>query len=42
VNVTKIWFDREGDFLEVVFEDSSATLEEIVDDIMERRTPMVA
>jgi hypothetical protein len=25
----KVWYDREGDFLEVVFEDAPATLEEI-------------
>jgi hypothetical protein len=35
----RLWFDREGDFLEVIFEDAPAALEEIADDIMERRTP---
>ena len=35
----KVWYDREGDFLEVTFEDAPAALEEIADDIFERRTP---
>jgi uncharacterized protein YuzE len=35
----KIWYDREGDYLEVIFEDAPATLEEIADDVFERRTP---
>jgi uncharacterized protein YuzE len=35
----KIWYDQEGDYLEVTFEDASATLEEIGDDLFERRTP---
>jgi uncharacterized protein YuzE len=35
----RIWFDEEGDLLEVTFEDASATLEEVSDDIFERRTP---
>ncbi len=35
----KIWYDREADFLEVTFDDAPATLEEIDDDVMERRTP---
>ena len=35
----KVWFDEEGDFLEVIFEDTPATLEEVSDDIFERRTP---
>jgi uncharacterized protein YuzE len=34
----KVWYDQEGDFLEVVFEDTPASLEEIDDDIFERRT----
>ncbi|MBI5958860.1 MAG: DUF2283 domain-containing protein [Chloroflexi bacterium] len=34
----KIWYDREGDYLEVIFEDAPASLEEISDDIFERRT----
>jgi uncharacterized protein YuzE len=34
-----IWFDQEGDYLEVIFEDASATLEEVEDDVFERRTP---
>ncbi|MBN1283763.1 MAG: DUF2283 domain-containing protein [Anaerolineae bacterium] len=33
----KIWYDQEGDYLEVIFEDSPATLEEVGDDIFERR-----
>ena len=35
----KVWYDREGDFLEIVFADAPAYLEEIEDDIFERRTP---
>lgn len=35
----KVWYDQEGDYLEVIFEDAPATLEEIGDDIFERRTP---
>ncbi len=34
----KVWYDREGDFLEIVFEDAPGFLEEIEDDIFERRT----
>ncbi|MDX2139090.1 MAG: DUF2283 domain-containing protein [Chloroflexota bacterium] len=34
----KIWYDREGDYLEVVFEDAPASMEEIDDDLFERRT----
>jgi len=33
----KIWFDREGDYLEMIFDDVPATLEEIADDVFERR-----
>jgi uncharacterized protein YuzE len=35
----KVWYDREGDYLEVVFEDVPASLEEVGDDMFERRTP---
>lgn len=35
----KVWYDREGDYLEVIFEDAPAALEEIDDDIFERQTP---
>lgn len=35
----KVWYDKEGDYLEVIFEDAPATLEEVDDDIFERRTP---
>lgn len=35
----KVWYDREGDFLEVIFEDAPASMEEVSDDIFERRTP---
>ncbi len=35
----KVWYDHEGDFLEVLFEDTPAFLEEIEEDIFERRTP---
>lgn len=34
----KVWYDREGDILEVLFEDVPATMEEISDDVFERRT----
>ena len=34
----KVWYDREGDILEVTFEDVPAMMEEISDDIFERRT----
>ena len=34
-----VWYDREGDFLEVIFENAPASLEEIQDDVFERRTP---
>jgi len=34
----KVWYDREGDMLEVIFEDAPATMEEIDDDVFERRT----
>lgn len=35
----KVWYDREGDFLEITFQDVPAFLEEVEDDIFERRTP---
>jgi uncharacterized protein YuzE len=35
----KLWYDREGDYLEVIFEDVLATMEEIGEDVFERRTP---
>jgi uncharacterized protein YuzE len=34
----KVWYDREGDILEVIFEDFPAVMEEISDDVFERRT----
>jgi uncharacterized protein YuzE len=34
----KVWYDREGDYLEIVFEDAPASLEEVGDDMFERRT----
>jgi len=34
----KIWYDRDGDYLEVLFEDAPATMEEIEEDVFERRT----
>ena len=37
--VMKIWYDREGDMLEVIFEDAPAVLEERDAGIFERRTP---
>lgn len=35
----KVWYDREGDILEVIFEAAPAMLEEIYEDVFERRTP---
>jgi len=35
----QVWYDREGDFMEITFEDVPASLEEIDDDLFERRTP---
>ena len=35
----RVWFDLEGDMLEVHFEDAPATLEEVGEDLFERRTP---
>lgn len=35
----KVWYDQEGDYLEVIFEDAPASLEEVEEDIFERRTP---
>ena len=34
----KVWYDQAGDLLEVTFEDAPATLEEVADDVFERRT----
>lgn len=34
----KVWYDQEGDLLEVTFEDAPGTLEEVRDDVFERRT----
>jgi uncharacterized protein YuzE len=38
MNGLRVWYDREGDILEVIFEDAPATMEEIDDDVFERRT----
>ena len=35
----RVWYDQEGDFLEVVFEEEAAALEEVGEDVFERRTP---
>lgn len=35
----RVWYDKAGDYLEVIFEDAPATMEEIAEDIFERRTP---
>lgn len=35
----KVWYDREDDLLEITFDDAHAYLEEVEDDIFERRTP---
>lgn len=34
----KVWYDREGDILEVVFEQLPGIMEEISEDVFERRT----
>lgn len=34
----KVWYDREGDYLEVTFEDVPASMEEMDEDVFERRT----
>jgi uncharacterized protein YuzE len=34
----KVWYDQQGDYLEVIFEDTPAFMEEVDDDIFERRT----
>ena len=34
----KVWYDRDGDYLEVTFEDAPATMEEVDEDVFERRT----
>lgn len=33
----KLWVDREGDLLEILFDDVPAVTEEIADDLFERR-----
>jgi len=33
-----VWYDQEGDYLEVVFEKALATMEELEEDVFERRT----
>ncbi len=35
----KVWYDKDGDILEVIFENVPASMEEIAEDIFERRTP---
>jgi uncharacterized protein YuzE len=34
----KVWYDQQGDLLEVTFEEATATLEEVEEDVFERRT----
>ena len=34
----KVWYNREGGFLEVTFEETPAAAEEVDEDIFERRT----
>jgi uncharacterized protein YuzE len=36
----KVWYDHEGDFLEIIFEDAPAALEEVEDDVFERRSEL--
>ena len=35
----KVWYDKASDYLEVTFENAPASLEELDEDIFERRTP---
>jgi uncharacterized protein YuzE len=35
----RVWYDHEGDVLEVLFEDTPGFMEEIAPDIFERRSP---
>ncbi|MEZ4727005.1 MAG: DUF2283 domain-containing protein [Caldilineaceae bacterium] len=34
----KVWYDKVGDYLEVIFEDVPASMEEVHDDLFERRS----
>ncbi len=34
----KVWFDQAGDYLEVIFDEAPATMEEVREDVFERRT----
>lgn len=34
----KVWYDREGDLLEITFDDVPGYLEEVEDDIFQRRS----
>ena len=34
----KVWYDRDGDFLEITFDDAAAITDEVAEDIFERRT----
>ncbi len=34
----RVWYDREGDMLEVLFDEAPAVMEEVSDDLFERRT----
>jgi hypothetical protein len=33
----KVWYDQLGDYLEVIFEDVPASMEEVAEDLFERR-----
>lgn len=35
----KLCYDHEGDYLEIIFEDAAASMEEVSEDVFERRTP---
>jgi len=35
----KVWYDQDGDYLEVCFDDAPASMEEVMEDVFERRTP---
>ena len=36
VSMIRIWYDREGDFLEITFRDARGYLQEITEDVYER------
>ena len=35
----RVWYDADADYLEILFEDAMASMEEVEEDLFERRTP---